>query len=157
MDLKAFEKAPLSHRMADVPVPQLAEWFSEGQPQVWKVRNLTGAELGWVNENQSRAEDIAALAKAMAGEGDKGEALRDFMALDSKAVPKATSRQIDLLCLGSVEPALGENKRGIAVKLAEHFPGTFLMLVNKINELTGLGSEMGKPPRSGKTPASGSV
>ena len=160
MDLNAFEKAVLNHRTAAVPVPQLAEWYpnlKDGETPTWTVRGLTASEMGWVNENQSRAEGLAALAKAMAGEGDKGEALREFLALDAKTVPKSTSRQIDLLCVGSVDPVLGDNKRAIAVKLAEKFPGTFLMLVNKINELTGLGAEPGKPTRSGKTPASGSA
>jgi len=41
----------------------------------------------------------------------------------------------------------------VAVKLAETFPTVFYQLTNAITNLTGQGAEVGKPKRSGKTPA----
>ena len=159
MDLKALEKAALRHRTAVVAVPQLADvpgLYADGEAAEWTVRGLSGQELGWVNEGQSRTEELRALVLALSGSGaeEKAAAVREFLGLDSDKVPPSVRRQVDILCLGSVNPAIGDENRQLVLVLATHYPGTFLKLVNKIEELTGLGSEPGKPKGSGKTPPS---
>jgi hypothetical protein len=54
-----------------------------------------------------------------------------------------------MLTAGSVSPALGQQNRDGAVKLAETFPTVFYNLTNKILSLTGQGAEVGKRKRSG--------
>jgi hypothetical protein len=66
-------------------------------------------------------------------------------------VPADISRRIEMLTAGAVNPALGAANRDVAVKLAESFPGVFYALTNAIINLTGQGSEPGKPRRSGPT------
>ena len=157
MDLKKFEQAQFSYRHKEVPVPQLAEFFDEGEEPVWTVRNLTGAELGWLDEESTRQKDLLGLAAAFDG-GDVQKAVREYFCLDDKSDTKTFHRQVSIVALGSVNPELGENNRMVAVKLAEHHPGIFRMLVNEIQALTGQGSELGKPKGSGQSrkPANGS-
>lgn len=156
MDLQRFQSASFQTREAEIKVPELAEFFDGKKTPVWKVRGLTGAELGRANEASERGIDnIRAMVKAMAGEGDKATAIQQALGVGGDDVPADVSRRIELLTLGSVDPALGPENRDVAVRLAETFPTTFYNLTNRILSLTGQGAELGKPKRSGKTAASG--
>jgi hypothetical protein len=150
MDLQRFLNASLAPREVTIKVPELAEFFGEDDPK-WTVRGLTAAELGRANESAERGpENIKALIAAMAGDGNKAEAIRKSMGLSDQEVPHDVSRRIEILSAGSVSPSLGINNRDVAVKLAETFPTTFYNLTNQIINLTGQGADMGKPRRSGK-------
>lgn len=151
MDLQAFMQASLAPREDAVPVPELKAWFKDAEP-VWRVRSLTAAELGRASEQADRGSDqIRSLVKAMAGEGDKAEAIRSALGISAEDVPKDVTRRIEMLTMGSVEPKLGIDQRDVAVKLAESFPTTFFALTNRILALTGQGSEPGKAKRSTQT------
>lgn len=154
MDLQRFLNAALSPREASIEVPELAEWFGEGEPAVWVVRGLTAAEMGRAREaaEEGRADNVRALVAAMAGGGDKVSAIRKAFGLGDDDVPADVSRRIEMLAAGSVSPALGSDNREVAVKVAEAFPTVFYNLTNQILALTGQGAELGKPKRSGKTP-----
>ena len=93
------------------------------------------------------------MVAALAGDGDKAAAIRQAMGLSNEDVPGDVSRRIEMLAAGSVAPLLGPDNRDVAVKLAETFPTVFYQLTNAITNLTGQGAEVGKPKRSGKTPA----
>lgn len=150
MDLQKFLNASLVQRQATVKVPELAEFFGEDRPE-WTVRALTAAELGRANESAERgAENLKALITAMAGEGDKAEAVRKAMGLSNKDVPADVSRRIEMLTLASVSPKIGSEQRDVVVKLAENYPTTLYSLTNKILSLTGQGADLGKRKRSGK-------
>lgn len=154
MDLNRFANATFVQREASIPVPELAEWFAEGEEQVWVVRGLTAAELGRAQQSASTREaTLAALVNAMAGEGDKASEIRKAMGLSDENVPEDVSRRIEMLVAGSVNPKLSQDQRDVAVKLAEAYPTTFYALTNKITNLTGQGAEPGKRKPSGKTPA----
>lgn len=153
MDLQKFLSAPLAPRQATVDVPELAAWFGK-EPAAWTVRGLTAAELSRANQAADRGLDNArAMVAALAGDGDKAAAIRTAMGLSSDDVPGDISRRIEMLAAGSVAPLLGGDNRDVAVKLAETFPTVFYQLTNAITNLTGQGAEVGKPKRSGKTPA----
>lgn len=153
MDLQKFLSAPLAPRQSTVEVPELAAWFGK-EPAAWTVRGLTAAELSRANQAADRGLDNArAMVAALAGDGDKAAAIRTAMGLSNDDVPGDVSRRIEMLAAGSVAPLLGGDNRDVAVKLAETFPTVFYQLTNAITNLTGQGAEVGKPKRSGKTPA----
>ena len=152
MDLQKYLQASFTAREAECKVPpELAEYFGK----TWKVRGLTGPELARARESSERSDNLKALVAAMAGAGDKAEAIRTSMGLNNDDVPADISRRIEMLAAGSVSPVLGENSRDVAVKLADTHGTFFYELTNRILELTGKGAEVGKPKRSTKTPASG--
>lgn len=156
MDLQKFLNAALAPRQKTVPVPELVSWFPPGVTPEWVVRGLTAAELHRADEaQQSGLDNVRALVAAMAGDGDKAQAIRKTMGLSTEDVPGGVSRRIEMLTAASVLPVLGPDNRDVAVKLAESFPVTFYQLTNDIISLTGQGAEPGKSPGSGPTPASG--
>lgn len=153
MDIQKFLNAALRPREETIEVPELAQWFGEGQAAEWVVRGLTAAELGRANQAADRGlENVKAMVAALAGDGDKAGALRSAMGISDEDVPADVSRRIEMLAAGSVAPALGSENRDVAVRLAEAFPTVFFNLTNRILTLTGQGAEMGKPKRSGKSP-----
>lgn len=153
MDIQKFLNAALQPRQQDMPVPDLQGWFPAGKDAVWTVRGLTAAELARANQAaESGLDNVRAMVAAMAGDGEKAQAIRKAMGLSSEDVPSDISRRIEMLSAGSVSPLLGADNRDVAVKLAETFPTVFYHLSNAILTLTGQGAEPGKPKRSGKTP-----
>ena len=154
MDFQKFLNASMVARESTIKVPELADFFPEGEKAEWTVRGLNAGELARAREATDRTEQMKALVAAMAGDGDKAASLREAMGLSDDEVPGDVSRRIEMLAAGSVSPVIGSDRRDIAVKLAEAFPVTFYNLTNKIQELTGQGAELGKPKRSGRTTAS---
>ena len=154
MDIQKFLNASMQAREAEIPVPALADFFGQKKP-VWKVRGLTAAELGRAREAADRSDTLRSAVVALAGAGDKAQAIKDALGLNDEDVPADISRRIEMLASGSVEPVIGSENRDVAVKLAESFPVLFYEITNKIHELTGAGSELGKPKRSGKAQKSG--
>jgi len=153
LDIQKFLQAALQPRQQDVEVPALVDWFPKGGAASWTVRGLTAAELARANlAAESGLDNVRAMVAAMAGEGDKADAIRKAMGLSSEDVPGDISRRIEMLAAGSVAPQLGTDNRDVAVKLAEMFPTVFYQLSNVILTLTGQGAEPGKSKRSGKTP-----
>lgn len=153
MDIQKFLNAALQPRQQDMPVPDLQGWYPSGKDAVWTVRGLTAAELARANQAaESGLDNVRAMVAAMAGDGEKAQAIRKAMGLSSEDVPSDISRRIEMLAAGSVAPLLGADNRDVAVKLAETFPTVFYQLSNAILALTGQGAEPGKPKRSGKTP-----
>lgn len=156
MDIQQFLNAALRPRQQTLAVPELAAWFAPDAPPEWVVRGLTGPELARANEAANGGLDnLRAMVAALAGEGDKAQAIRQALGLAADDVPGDISRRIEMLAAGSVTPALGADNRDVAVKLAESFPTVFYQLTNAIVNLTGQGAEPGKAPHSGPTPASG--
>ena len=153
MDIQKFLNAALSPREHTVEVPELAAWFAEGEKPEWVVRGLTAAEMVRASLAAEQGTDnVRAMVAALAGEGDKANAIRRAMGLSDEDVPADVSRRIEMLAAGSVAPTLGSENRDVAVRLAETFPTVFYNLTNHILRLTGQGAELGKPKRSGKTP-----
>lgn len=151
-DLKKFRNAKFEPRFEDVPVPDLKDFFGEGaEAPVWRVRGLTGHELGKVNEAAERNRNVAAILEALlsTSSDDKAEAVKKLVGLDD-SVPQDIARRLEMLALGSVDP---EADLELAVKLCTHFPIEFFSLTNAITKLTGQGAEIKKKRNSsGATP-----
>ena len=153
MDLDRFTQAKYSPRTEDVSVPDLAEYFADGEEAVWTVKGLTAIEVAQTKQAYDRTETARALIGALANAPDKIEAVTSALGLTGSDVPQDVSRRIESLMLGSVSPKIDANSRDAVVKLAETFPVIFYELTNKVDALTGQGQEPGKPKPSGKTGA----
>lgn len=141
-DKKKFAKTAFVSRTQAVPLPDLQEFFPEGEKPVWIVRNLTGPELGKVNEAADRNKSIAAILDGIisADAKDKVDALKASLGLDN-STPNDIVRRMEILTIGSVDPAIDHE---LAVKLCEYYPIEFFELTNTITQLTGQGAEIKK-------------
>ena len=153
MDLTKFMAANFAQREAIIDVPELKDFFDKDEKPTWTVRAMTAAELGRAKETASEGmSSLRSLISALSGsDADKASAIREAAGLSDEAVPQDVAQRIEFLVSASVSPQIKGEQRDIAVRLAEHFPTTFYQLTNKILELTGKGSELGKRRPSGKT------
>lgn len=151
MDLQGFVRAKLVPRTSVIATPELAPWFSEGETPQWKVRGLTGVELGQVRLTvDTGLRNAAALIEALAGQGDTAEAIANSAGISRSQVPQEVSRRIELIAAGSVSPEIGIESRDAVVKMCEAFPILFMKISDEIVNLSGAGQEPGKPSSSGK-------
>lgn len=148
-DLKAFEKTKFESRTADVPVPELKEFFDEGEPAVWTVRNLTAAELAKVEMSGQNVEKMKAILEGIVSDKPKdiADAIKELAGVSSDLEPEFR-KHLTRLELASVNPKI---TRDIAVKLATVSSSAFYRLIAQIKELSGKGAVMGKLPASTKT------
>jgi len=158
-----FASTDFHPREEDVPVPDLKAFFSgkaekddtgKDKPPVWRVRGLSGPELARVNESQQRNRDRNAIAAGLLSGKDAQvtEAVRELVG-DGDSVPDDIAKRLEMLVVGSVKPEISHS---IAVRLANAYPIEFYQLTTKITQLTGQGSEPGKPKRSSGTRKSAS-
>lgn len=143
---KDFDKAKFSPRTTEVPVPGLNEWFDG--PAVWKVRGLSGNELGRCNElAEKNRKNIADIVKALVANngGETADAIQGLVSL-SDDVPQDVARRIEYLIAGSVDPDCHLDR---AVLLNQAFPIEFRIISEEIFKLTGQGHVPGKPIPSG--------
>lgn len=152
-DSKAFMRTKFAPRIEEVHVPDLAEWYPEGTQPVWKVRGLTGHELGQANEAADRNRSVRAIVEALAGQSDseKVGAIRNLLGVGTDA-PQDIAKRIEHLTIGSVDPVCSQE---MAVRLCESRPVEFYLLTTKILELTGKGKDSGKSKPSGTKVKSG--
>lgn len=158
-DAKKFQKAKFIPRIEDVPVPDLQAFFPEGEKAVWKVRGLTGQELGRANEAAERNANMAAILAGLTSRSDREvqDAVKQLVGIAGNT-PTDISKRLEHLILGSVDPKCTND---LAVRLCETYPIEFYTITNTIVRLTGQGQMPGKQPPSGETgtsvPASPSV
>jgi hypothetical protein len=171
---KQYMKTKFQLRTEEVPVPELAVFFctdeelavyprdANGYPAipaekrkqaVWKVRGLTGQELGRANEAATRNKQAVAILEALASKSSKETtaAAMEMLGIGA-AAPADVAKRIEHLVVGSVDPVCTQE---LAVKLCETKPIEFWDLTNAIVKLTGLGQMPGKPEPSGAIPACG--
>ncbi len=151
-DAKKFLKTKFTPRMEEVPVPDLAAFFPDGAKPVWKVRGLTGQELGRANEAAERNKNIAAIIEGIASGAAKEQtdAVKDLLGVGGQA-PQDVAKRLEHLVIGSVDPKCTPD---VAVRLCETFPVEFFQITNRIVQLTGQGQMPGKQQASGETPKS---
>jgi hypothetical protein len=143
-DAQAFSAAKLEQRTQDVPVPDLAAWFKDGDP-VWRIRALSGNEVSKTRQAGEARKREAALAAALS-RGSQAEVIAEVQHAIGRGdeVEPDLARRLEMLTLGSVEPTCPLE---IAVRLAEHYPTVFYHLTDRILTLTGLGSDVQKKPK----------
>jgi hypothetical protein len=151
-DSKRFLKTKFTARTEDVPVPDLAAFFPDDAKPVWKVRGLTGQELGRANEAAERNKNVAAILEGLAsGAGkEQTEAVKELLGVGG-STPQDIAKRLEILSIGSVDPQCAPD---LAVRLCEAYPVEFYQITNRINFLTGQGQMPGKQPPSGETPKS---
>ena len=145
-DAKKFLKTQFEARTEDVSVPDLKEFFPEGENPVWVVRGLTGHELGQVQEARERSRNLEAILEKLlsaAAEG-KAEAVKEMLGL-GQDTPADIVRRLEMLVLGSVNPACNQE---LAVRICTYYPIEFMTLTNTISKLTGMGASVKKKPTS---------
>jgi len=152
-DMKGFMKAQFRDRTADVPVPDLKDWFAEGAEPVIKVRGLTGAELARVNEAAAKNKNLNGMLDALASTNasEKVEAIKESLGFSGK-VPDDIAKRAEQLVIGTVDPEFNLEQ---AVKFFEVFPVEAYQVTNKIMELTGKGKSAGESKPSGNETTSG--
>lgn len=145
-DAKKFKNTDFSTREEDVPVPELEEFFGPDEEKVWRVRNLTGIEVGRVNETGEKYKRLDAAAKAIDGtQKEKVEAFKALFGV-SQGMSQETAKQTEVMVLGSVDPVCDVELAGL---IRDRFPVTFANITRKIYQLTGQGAEPGKRTGSG--------
>lgn len=153
-DTKKFLKEKFVLREEEVAVPDMAAFFPGGEKAVWKVRGLTGQELGRANEAVEKNRNVAAILEGImsAAGKEKTEAVKSMIGLSAGQTPSDIVKRIEHLVLGSVDPVCSQE---MAVKICEAWPVPFFELTNTIMKLSGQGQMPGKQKPSGATIVSG--
>ncbi|EFK11193.1 conserved hypothetical protein [delta proteobacterium NaphS2] len=144
-DTKSFLATQFLPREENVPVPDLTGFFDENEKSVFRVRGLTGQEVGVVNETEARNR------KSLADAVEKllvSLSVKDVESLSKKLndpdrVTDDIARRLETLVLGSVSP---EVNMELSIKICRVSPSAFALLTNAIRRLTGLGQEAKKSP-----------
>jgi len=145
-DSKRFMSTHFTAREEDIPVPDMKDFFEPKEKPVWRVRGLTGYELGHVNQAAERNRNMDAILDGIASSvaASKADAIRKLIG-DKDEVPDDVARRIEMLVIGSVAP---EADIGMAVKICKHFPIEFYQLTQAISRLTGQGGATKKKPQN---------
>lgn len=148
-DVKRFMSAQFVPREEDVPVPDMKDFFGEDEKPVWRVRGLTGQELGVANASAERNRNVEAVLEGVvsAVSAKKADAVRRLIG-DREEVPDDIARRLEMFALGSVAP---EADVELAIKICRVYPIEFYAITNAINRLTGMGHETKKKPASSGT------
>ena len=150
-DVKQFMTTQFAAREEDVPVPDLQDFFPDGEKAVWRVRGITGPEYGVVNETaqQNRKSLAEAIEKMVATLSPKDVDSVATLVRDPERVTDELAKRLEMFVIGSVAPAADME---LAIKVCRVCPIEFFDITNVINRLTGMGSEAKKKPApSGKT------
>lgn len=140
---KEFLAQQFKPREETVKVTDLADWF-DGEP-VWRVRGLTGQELGKATMAAEKSREVKAILEGLSSKNSKKitEAVQNMVDPDT---PIDIAKRISMLTFGSVAPECSEQ---LALKLCKTFPVEFYSLTTKILELTGKGHTSGESTSSG--------
>lgn len=146
--VKAGGYAP---RKAFVHVPDLKEWFDDDECQ-WPVKSLTAEELALVEEQVAINRQAQTTIAAAGLDNEKADAVRALLdALKSGTAPDLHVRRLNYVVLGTDITGFDISA---AVALSIVHPVEFVMIFNKIQELTGQGQVKKKPSASSPSPAS---
>jgi len=146
-DVSAFSREKYCPREAEVsfsiPVPG-------GDPlkpveQVFKVKGLTAEELARIDQVVDNNKNLQALLDAVikADSGDlksRLDAIKELAGM-SNDIPASHVKKLAIFRAGCVNP---EFNQADAVKFSNVHPIEFIMISNKIYELTGLGQQVKK-------------
>ena len=146
----AFDKSRfLAQRMVPredfVKVPDLAEFFDNGDDPLWKVRGLTGQELGKAQVATDKNKDIRAILEGLSSKNSK-RITASIKGLVDPDTPVDVAKRIAMFSMGSVDPPGSEE---LAIKVCREFPVDFFTITTKILELTGRGHTAGELKPSG--------
>jgi len=145
-DLDGFLSTDLKRPRRAVPVPQLKPWFpnSNDTDPVLLLKGLDSRELLLVTEMRSKDSPRRKLAESIlnALPAETTAILRGLFGGSPDDTPESFVACVETVRLGVIkEDGSQLLDYPHVVKIAEHFPPTFTLLVNTINELSGKASE----------------
>jgi len=145
-DIQKFKAADIGRAEAELAVPELAEWFDEGEDAVFRLRSLTASELyraaDAVSSYEAKSAFLHRLAKGTAKE--KAEAAAQILGIGDSESSEYV-RRIVYLQHGCESPELDEE----AIKrIAKYYPATFIAVAMKIEALSNQGGASKKKPKS---------
>lgn len=151
-DIARFLKTRWTPRTAEIDVPDMQEFFPEGEKPAWKVRGLEGIELGRANDAAARNKDVAAIVGKLIGgsDKDKAKAVQDLLGMGDH-IPDDIAKRIEHFIIGSIDPP---GSLELAKVICKAFPIEFFTITNKILELSGKGHVPGESKPSGEIPKS---
>jgi hypothetical protein len=133
-DSKSFKRAAFEPRIQVVKVPELAEFFPDGEPAEFTVRGLTGMEIAaCAAEYNKYGLIVQALEQGKASK----EQIKDIFGDEDKATAEMM-RDYKLLKI-----VLGLDL-DIAKKINANFPSVFKRLTSTVWILTDKGAEIKK-------------
>jgi len=152
---KQFLSENFEPREKAVPVPELKDFFDEGEKPVWIVRGLTGKEIGLADQVAARRSVSASVLEGLLSKRNDEiiEAIKNLVGR-AEDMPEAIIKRLEHLQMGSVDPVCDLD---LALKVNKVSPTVFLNLTNEILILTGLGMTPGKSKPFGKIKASKSL
>ena len=141
-DYDKFDQASVTFPTEKIPVPQLKDFFGEGEKPEWEIKPLTGLELGIVEEAGQKSEAMRKLFEALVGNSvDKMKSgFDELFNLGDDPTPSQYLRWITMFELGSVPRC----PKHIAVKVAHSQAGVFRTIVHEISKLSAMGADLGK-------------
>lgn len=141
MNLEGFRKAKFKRPVEEVAVPEMKDWFAEGEDQVICCRGLTSNQLFLAKEVAQKNNPIRALIKAFSSgkESEMTDAFRRYTSLTDETTVE-TAYRTELLLKGVVDKEQQKPflQQADGVRLAEHFPEIFIRLTDKITALSGV-------------------
>lgn len=150
-DGKKFSDVKFEQRTTEIEVKELAAFFNVDEKPVFKVRGLSGKELGVIDQLVKGNFDSARLTviKALISEAakDKIDGIAEIVG-GNEEVAVETRKRMEYIAKGLIEPELDF---AAIDKLCIYYPAVFIEISNKIIELTGLGGiESGESKPSGR-------
>ena len=142
-DFNAFENAPVNFPTKKIPVPQLKNFFPEGEEPEWEIKSLTGMEIAISNQAASNAERMKAAIQTISTDGSglsMKEGFKELFGKDVDYTPEEYLRWLKIVEYGSV-PRCPETT---CVKLAHAKGAVFRLLAHEISVMSGLGADMGE-------------
>jgi hypothetical protein len=143
-DVKGFKKTKFKTRTMDVPVPDLAGFFTNKKDKpVWHVRGLTGKEIGATKMAASKNKSLTGLIEMLnsAQVTEKTDAMAAIMDLGKNRITDNIAERLEQMVVGSLKPACDID---LALKICERYPVDFYSITNEILKLTGLGMDPGE-------------
>lgn len=145
-----FLSSNLVAREMEVDVPDLKDWFDDGEKPVWKIKGLSGYELGRAEEAAQKNLKIRDIIEGILSQSSKKrvDAVKELAGVAEDRVPQDIAKRMEMLILGSIDPQCDYQLAG---RICKDFPIEFYDITNKISQLTGQGHIPGKAAPSGKT------
>ena len=153
-DVKKYKKTKFEHQFVDVPLPPVfSEFFDKDEKPVWKVRGLTGQELGRAQVAAAKNQNMADMIEAMTSgkSKEKIKAFKGMLGIDDGKTPQALAEAFEKIVIGSVEPVVDLE---LALLVCTRSPEAFYSIHAAIKKLTDGGMIPGESKGSTQTPES---
>jgi hypothetical protein len=147
----SFQQMDWSERIAEIPVPNLAQWFGADEQPIWKVRNLEGSEVArakFAKERNLRLKvNLETIAEILSSQDKKKIKEQISNLFGNIEADGDTAWRTELLIMASIDPQVDYP---LAARLFKYRPTDYYTITNEIIRLIGLGHEPGKQKPSGE-------